>query len=263
MIQLPEHLDNHPWLTKTRNDVSSHVKTIYYGNLGWFEGDSAFLNSISIKERSQKIVEGFGGVEKSVLSMRNTIDTGEYEWAAELGTYILFVEPDYEEAKLLKAHALRVLAQRSEGMDERNWLLTDALKLEGKITIVPGAFTQTSPEQMAELPIEKLIKFLPTKLDPQKAAGIDTVLGVTYSDIDMAFTLHVRNSILAVTDGAPDSPDMTLVLDSDTHKLIVGGHLGILDAVDSGEAQLSGEINDLVDFLELFDNLSVSTHGIG
>jgi len=263
MVQLPEHLDNHPWLTKARNDVSAHVKQIYYGNLGWFEGDPAFLNAISLEERSHKIVEGFGGVQNTMSLMLGAIDNGEYEWAAELGTYVLNVEPDNEKCKLLQAYTLRVLSQRSEGMDERHWLLTDALVLEGKITIVPGAFTQSSPEQMAELPIEKLIKFLPTKLDPQKAEGVNTVLGVTYSDIDMSFTLHVRNSILAVTDGAPESPDMTITLDSDTHKLIVGGHLGILDAIESGQAELSGDVDDLVDFLNLFDNLSLRTNEIG
>ena len=262
MIQLPEHLDNHPWLTKARNDVSAHVKQIYYGNLGWFEGNSAFLNAISLEERSHKIVDGFGGVQNSILSIRDAIDNEEYEWAAELGAYVLNVEPDNLQAKLLQAYTLRVLSYNSEGMDERHWLLTDALKLEGKITLVPGAFTQSSPEQMAELPIEKIIKFLPTKLDPEKAAGIDTVLGVTYSDIDMSFTLHVRNSILAVTDGAPESPDMTLVLDSDTHKLIVGGHLEILDAIESGQVELTGNVDNLVDFLNLFDNFSLRTNEI-
>jgi len=263
MIQLPEQLDNHPWLTKARNDVSVHVKQIYYGNLGWFEGNPVFLNSISSDERSHKIVEGFGGISNTISLTRDAIDNGEYEWAAELGSFVLDVEPDNEKAKLLQAYVLRVLSQRSEGQDERHWLLTEARVLEGKITIVPGAFTQSSPEQMAELPIETLITFLPTQLDPQKAAGIDTVLGVTYSDIDMSFTLHVRNSILAVTDGAPENPDMTLVLDSDTHKLIVGGHLGILDAIESGQAELSGDIDDLVDFLNLFDNLSLRTNEIG
>ena len=263
MIQLPEHLDNHPWLTKTRNDVPAHVKQIYYGNLGWFEGNPAFLNSISSDERSHKIVEGFGGVQKTMSLTRDAIDNGEYEWAAELGSFVLDVEPDNEKAKLQQAYVLRILSQGTEGMDERHWLLTEARVLEGKITIVPGAFTQSSPEQMAELPIEKLIKFLPTKLDPQKAVGIDTILGVTYSDIDMSFTLHVRNSILAVTDGVPESPDMTIVLDSDTHKLIVGGYLGILDAIESGQAELSGDIDELVDFLNLFDNFSLVTNEIG
>ena len=261
MIELPEQLDNHPWLTKARNDVSAHVKQIYYGNLGWFEGDPAFLNNISIKERSQKIIEGFGGVDASILSMRNTIEKGEYEWAAELGTYILNVDPNNEEAKLLQAYAFRVLSQLSEGFDERHWLLTDALTLEGKIS--PGAYTQSSPEQLAELPIEKIIKFLPTKLDPQKASGIDTVLGISYSDVNLNFTLHVRNSILAVNDGIPNNPDMALTLDSDTHKLIVGKHLDILDAIESGQVEFNGNVNNLVEFINLFDNVSVNSHGIG
>ena len=263
MIELPEQLDNHPWLTKARNDVSAHVKQIYYGNFGWFEGNSAFLNAVSLEDRSHKIVNGFGGVESSISSLRDAINNEEYGWAAELGTYIINVEPDNWEAKLLTAYVLRVLSFNSEGMDERNWLLTDALELEGKIILDPSSFSQTSPEQMADLPIEKIIRFLPTKLDPQKAAGMDTVLGVTYSDIELDFTFHVRNSILAVTDGAPDNPDMTLTLDSDTHKLIVGGHLNVLDAIESGQAELDGDIDELVKFLNLFDNVSVSTTAIG
>ena len=263
MIELPEQLDNHPWLTKTRNQVSSHVKQIYYGNLGWYEGDPAFLTPISLKEKSVKIVEGFGGMDATNTSIQKAIENGEYEWAAELGAYAVNSDPDNEDAKLLKAHALRVLGQRSDSFDIRHWSITEARVLEGKITIDPKAFTQTSPEQMAELPIDKLIRFLPTKLDPQKAAGVDTVLGITYSDIGMDFTLHVRNSILAVTDGAPDNPDMSLVLDSDTHKLIVGGHLGIFDAIESEQVELTGNVTDLVDFLNMFDNLTVQTHGIG
>ena len=119
-IQLPEHLDNHQYLSKSRNDVSSHVKQIYYGNLGWFEGNSAFLNAVSLKDRSHKIIDGFGGVESSISLLRDEIDNGQYQWAAELGTYILNVEPDNLEAKLLTAYVLRVLSFDSEGMDERN-----------------------------------------------------------------------------------------------------------------------------------------------
>jgi len=33
------------------------VKQIYYGNLGWYEGDPAFLLPVSMNERSQKIIE--------------------------------------------------------------------------------------------------------------------------------------------------------------------------------------------------------------
>jgi len=76
MIELPEHLDNHPWLTKTRNQVSSHVKQIYYGNLGWYEGDPAFLTPVSLKEKSEKIVEGFGGIDATNASILKSINNG-------------------------------------------------------------------------------------------------------------------------------------------------------------------------------------------
>jgi len=49
----------------------------------------------------------------------------------------------------------------------------------------------------------------------------------------------------------------------DTHKLIVGQHLGVLDAIESGQAKRPGDINELVNFLNLFDNLAVSTNGNG
>ena len=263
MIKLPDHLDNHPWLTKARNQVSSHVKQIYYGNLGWYEGDPAFLTPISLKEKSKKIVEGFGGIDATNDSIRLAMINGEYEWAAELGSYAIHANPENKESKLLKAQALRVLGQRSDSIDIRNWSITEARVLEEKITIVPEAFTQTSPEQLAELPIEKLIRFLPTKIDPEKAAGVDTVLDISYSDIDLDFTLHVRNSILAITDGASTNPDMTMTLDSNTHKQIIGGNLGILDAIESGQIEFTGDKDDLVEFLSLFDNVTVNTYGIG
>ena len=109
-----------------------------------------FLTPISLKEKSEKIVEGFGGIDATNASILKSINNGEYEWAAELGAYAVHSNPDNEDAKLLKAYALRVLGQRSDSFDIRHWSITEARVLEGKLTIDPNAFTQTSPEQMAE-----------------------------------------------------------------------------------------------------------------
>jgi len=257
MIELPEHLDNHPWLTKTRNQVSSHVKQIYYGNLGWFEGDPAFLTPITVNERSHKIVEGFGGVDEIISNMRDAIDNNEYEWAAELGTYALNVDSENEEAKLLKAMALRVLGQRSDSFDIRHWSITEALVLEGKVTIVPGAFTQSSPEQMAQLPIDKLLKVYPTKLDPDKAAGLDQKLLVYFTDVNEGYTLHVRNSILAVTTLPDIETGMIITLDSGVFKQIVGGQTTLLDEIEAGTIEYVGDADDLAEFIGLFDTITV------
>lgn len=263
MIELPEHLDNHPWLTKSRNQVSSHVKQIYYGNLGWFEGDPAFITPISLKERSEKIVDGFGGTDATILEIQKAIENGEYEWAAELSSYLVNSDPDNESAKLLKAHVLRVLGQRSDSADIRHWSITEARVLEGTVTIVPGAFTQTSPEQMAALPIEKLLEAIPTKLDPEKAAGADIVFEIVYTDIDKVFTLHLRNSILAVSEGFAEEPDISIALDSDTHKRIIVGQLTIEEGINSKEIAYKGGADKLRDFISMFDNLTIATTGTG
>ena len=116
---------------------------------------------------------------------------------------------------------------------------------------------------MAELPIGKLLKTLPTKLDPEKAAGVEIVLGLQYSDIEEEYTLHIRNSILAVTNGFPENPDIILSLDTETHKQIVGGHLSIAEAIESEQGEFYGNADDIVEFIELFDDLSVQAQGIG
>jgi alkyl sulfatase BDS1-like metallo-beta-lactamase superfamily hydrolase len=255
MITLPKSLEEHPWLNQARGLVPWYVKQIYYGNLGWFEGDPAFLNATSLLERSKHIVDGFGGVNDTLLKVREAIDKGEYQWASELATYILKFDPKNTEAKLLKAHALRVIGQQLPAEDGRHWYLTTALELEGKLDVDPSKIAVTSPEQLASLPVDDLLKILSTKIDPVKAEGVNKILGVNFTDLNKDYTLHVRNSILAVQNTFPQNPDMSITLDSDTYKSIVNGTQNIVDAVNSGNVKLEGNIKDLESFVSIFDPL--------
>jgi alkyl sulfatase BDS1-like metallo-beta-lactamase superfamily hydrolase len=262
MIKLPEHAIDNPWLTQARGQIPWHVKQIYYGNLGWYEGDPAFLLPISMNERSQKIIDGFGGLETTIDEIRKVIDNGEYYWAAELSTYALNVEPENTEVKLLKAHSLRVIGQKMISSDGRHWALTSALELEGKITIDPNGFTQTSPEQLAELPIEKLLKSLSPKLNPEPVQDLNGALNVIYTDTGKEFSLIFRNNILVVTEGLDDDPWDTLSLDTDTHKKILTKQLSIIDAFNSGLVNFDGTLEDLQWYYDVFDPLTVNAEGL-
>ncbi len=253
MIELPEQFEEHSWLTQARGQIPWHVKQIYYGNLGWYQGDPAFLLPVSDEERAHKFVNGLGGVEQAIQQIRQVIDNGEYNWAAELATYVITVDPDNDEAKLLKAYALRVIGQQMLSADARHWALTSALELEGKIVIDPNAFTQTSPEQLAELPVEKMLRALPTKINPEKLGTVDTKLGIYYSDLKQGYTLHFRNGILAVVDGFDPSVSHSLTLDSKTHKMIIGGQLSLVDGIESGVVELDGRTLEIEKMLEYLD----------
>jgi alkyl sulfatase BDS1-like metallo-beta-lactamase superfamily hydrolase len=89
MITLPKHLAEHPWLTQGRGLVSWFVKEIYNGYVGWYEGDPAFLNATSLVERSKHIVDG----GQTLLKVREAIEKGKEQWASELATYVLKVDP--------------------------------------------------------------------------------------------------------------------------------------------------------------------------
>jgi len=256
MITLPSEFEDNPWLTQARGQISWHVKQIYYGNLGWYQGDPTFLLPISEEQRAHKFVEGFGGVDIVIQQVRQAIDDNEYNWAAELATSVILVDSNNDEAKLLKAHALRVIGQQMLSADARHWALTSALELEGKIIIDSNAFSQTSPEQLAELPIEKILKALPVKIDSTKLGTDDYVLNVIYTDTDQEFTLHFRNGILAVKSGLHSSATNTITLDTTTHKLIVGGHLTLMAAIESGQIISDNDVEDLEYFLGLIDPLT-------
>jgi alkyl sulfatase BDS1-like metallo-beta-lactamase superfamily hydrolase len=246
MIKLPASLENHPWLTYQKGQISWNVKQIYYGTLGWFEGDPTFLQPISLDERSSKIIEGFGGPKNVLLDVRKAIDNGEYDWASELVTYVLHVEPNNTEAKLLKAHTLRVFGQKTMSFDARHLALTNALELEGKITIDSNAISKANSEQIAEIPIEKLLYVLPTKLKSDKADNIYAVMSIRYPDIDKTFVLHFRHNILAITESSDEIPKYRLILDTQTHKSIMSGDLKLIDAINSKQVEFQGDKDNLL-----------------
>jgi len=261
-ITLPQHLLNHPYLTLSRGEIPWYVRQIYNGYMGWYEGDPAFLNMTSLVDRSKHIVEGFGGVNKTLLKVREAIDKGEDQWASELATYILKVDPNNTEAKLLKAHALRVVGERFTSMDGRHYYLTTALELEGKIKADPNAIAVTSPEQLASLPVDNMLEILATKLDPVKANGVNKTLGLTLTDTGQVYTLHVRNNLLAVNKALEPHEDMTLALDSNTYKSIVNGTNKVVDLVNDGRVKFQGNVTDLEKFVSLFDPL-FAYQGVG
>ncbi len=260
MITLPEYAKDNPWISQARGQIPWHVKQIYYGNLGWYQGDPAFLLPISMNERSHKIVDGFGGLDATIVEIRKAIDNDEYNWAAELTTYLLNVDPENVEAKLLKAHSLRVIGQRMLSADARHWALTSALELEGKITINPNDFSQTSSEQLAELPVGKLLKLLPTRLNAEEVQGWDEDLDISITDTGEGYFLHIRNNILSVTDGLQDAHS-AITLDSDTYKKIITKQLSLLDAIDSGLVDFYGDSEFIHKFLSVFDPLTITADG--
>jgi len=260
-IELPPHLKKHRWLRENRGLIQWFVRGIWHGNLGWFEGDTGFLTPVSLVERSEKIVKGFGGITSAINNARDAMVNNEYEWAAELLSYVLYVEPENKDVKLLKAQTLRVLGQRTPAADARNWFLTQALMLEGKITLDMSAFPASDT---THIPVKFIMELIPLSIDPKKAQGVEKLVGIVFSDLDESYSIHIRNSIAAIGDGMPDKSDMKITMDSGVFKKIMA-RIGTLDdALSSGNVTIDvGSSDDLKEFLSVFDRVNVIASGTG
>ena len=78
------------------------------------------------------------------------------QWAAELATYLVRVDHDDMEARIVKANSFRKLGYAQININWRNWYLTSAMELEGKIDMakigpkMKAVFL--SPDMMKNLP---------------------------------------------------------------------------------------------------------------
>ncbi|MHC4404016.1 MAG: alkyl sulfatase dimerization domain-containing protein [Planctomycetota bacterium] len=133
-IRLPKHLDQHPWLFPAYVDNEYNVRAQYRGIVGWYAEDTADLHPPTVEEMGAVMIEGFGGSAKVIDRARQAFGERKYNLTAKLLSYVLAVEPENRTALQLKADALRAMAQTTRaGIQTRNFMLTHALHLEGKL----------------------------------------------------------------------------------------------------------------------------------
>jgi alkyl sulfatase BDS1-like metallo-beta-lactamase superfamily hydrolase len=257
ILELPSYLKDHSWLQERTGNLSWIVRQIYSYIVGWNSGDATWFNPITLQERGSKIVSGFGGLNATLDVIKRSIDNKEYSWAAELSTYLIYAFPDNKQAKLLKADALRILGWENPTSGGRNWYLTQANILDGKINssnlqMLPS--TNVVDQILPTLSIDDLLFNMLFKLDPAKSPDDDLILGIYLNDTEEGFTLEIRNDVVEYEDSFPDEYDIALYTDSDTLKEVLVGKAKLLDKIIAKKVSIDGDIRDFTKFVRSFDH---------
>jgi alkyl sulfatase BDS1-like metallo-beta-lactamase superfamily hydrolase len=256
-IELPPHLKNHPYLEEFYGTVEWSVRSIFAGTLGWFDGDTATLSPASPAERAAGMVALAGGEGALLAAATAAADRGRYEWAAELATHLLRVDPDNAEAKRQKARALRALGRRSVSPNGRNYYLTQALELEGAVTVGELPPTAESIELAKSMPIGNFIAAMPANLNPEASADVESVMGFRFPDVGEAYGIHVRRGVAEFRVGFPEQPDVAISADSGVWIEVVAGVRGLPAAMATGDVEIEGGIRQVpaaLRFLSMFRN---------
>jgi len=254
--KLPPHLANHPWLGEFYGTVKHSVREIYVGYLGWFEGDPTFLDPLPLGQRAARYVEQMGGHDRVLESALRACDKGDYQWAAELLTYLIRVNKDDAQARSLKARALRGLAYKTENTNWRDWYISSARELERSLnSMVTLAATSSlaSPDILKQLPVSKLLEGMTVRLDPLKTADVHLTVGFRFADTGRGYALEVRRGIAQLHESLPAEVNVTLNLTvNDLHRIILR-QTTLADALKTGEIKADGKQAELARFFGFFD----------
>jgi alkyl sulfatase BDS1-like metallo-beta-lactamase superfamily hydrolase len=254
-VELPPHLKSHPYLQEFYGTVEWSVRSIYAGTLGWFDGDTATLSPASPADRAAGMVALAGGEEALLAAARAAVEEGRHEWAAELTSHLIRFDPGLEEAKRLKARALRALGRRSISPNGRNYYLTLALELEGAVTVEEVPPTEETIGLAKSMPIGSFVAAMPANLDPRASADVDRVMGFRFPDVGEAYTIHVRRGVAEFRRGFPENPDIAISADSGVWIEVVAGVRSLPAAMATGDVEVEGGIRQVpavLRFLSLF-----------
>ncbi len=250
LIRLPDHLARHPWLGEFYGTVKHAVREIYQGEIGWFSGDPTTLDPIPPLESAARHLKLMGGRDPLVAEAKKALETGDYQWAAELTTYVIRVDKNDKEARGVKAEALRQLGYRTINTNWRCWYLSSARELEGVGLDYTGRLH--GGEMIRALPVAVILEAMGLRLIPEKALPVHLTVGFCFPDLKEAYALEIRMGVAEFHQKYPDKVDAAVTMDHTLLLDIITGVTSIKEGLESGALSLDGDISHLAGFFACF-----------
>ncbi len=190
-IKLPPHLASSPFLQEFYGKPGWSARSIFSGNLGWFDGNPTTLQPLPPEEQAQKMIALAGGAEAMLKQAQDADAKGESQWVLQLTDYLLRAQPEAAEAKRLRIKALRALGEREANPNARHWYLVTARELAGEFKL-PGRIMQPTPEMLSQLPLNRFFDALTINLNPEASADVTTSVAFEFTDSPERYTYIVR-----------------------------------------------------------------------
>jgi alkyl sulfatase BDS1-like metallo-beta-lactamase superfamily hydrolase len=254
-VTFPEYLDEAPINLQAYGEVSSYPPAIYYQTIGWYDNDAANLKPLAPIDEASRLVPLMGGRTKVLEAASAAMEKKEYAWAAKLANQLYLIDDQDDEARQLKAEALRQMAYVSTGANDRAHLMSQALALEGKTTI--ARLIPPQPASIAADPV-KFVDFMRVRIDPEKSDQTNSFIRFDFADGSTA-GLHIRR---AIAEFVPDldqydrKPDITLKMSGETWSQVYLSQATPEDLISGGDIKVGGDAAEAGRLLNLFDRYS-------
>jgi alkyl sulfatase BDS1-like metallo-beta-lactamase superfamily hydrolase len=254
-VRLPEMYDV-DYLTSERYGVAEHhVRQIFAGLRGWFDGNEEKLFPEEPSSRYAKLIAGFGGRDQVRAQATAALSSNDVRWATEMSTWLARSEGATSEDRELLASCLRVIAERTPSANIRNWAITRARHLDGSFSMDRFMKHNFNPKFMADAPAVGLIHTLRVLLEPTRVNGVNHHIAFTVGDETCG--LHVRNGVAVPTDGW--GAQSVVTMSRETLISVLSGRAVWSAAAGDGRITISGDVATVDQIRKAFDSEGMSS----
>ncbi len=222
-IQLPPHLASEPYLQPFYGTPRWSARSVFSGNLGWFDGNPTQLDPLPPQEQAQKVVELAGGAAALKNRLQEALERKEYQWVLQLSDWLLRLAPDDAAVREARVLALTGLGEAATNPNARHYYLMSALELRDGRRL--KAVNSGTPEMLRAIPMNTIMDALATNLRAEDALDMDRKVVLRFTDTGEAWTLWVRRGVLETIPTASPDAEIDLSVDSLVWKQMLGRQL--------------------------------------
>ena len=249
-VKLPDLYDV-DYLTSERYGVAEHhVRQIFAGLRGWFDGNEEKIFPEEPSVRHEKLIAGFGGRDTVRAQVTVALESDDVRWATEMATWLARSDGATDDDRSLLASCLRVIARRTPAANIRNWAITRARHLDGSFPMDRFMQHNFNPKFLADAPATGLIHTLRVLLEPSLVKGINHHVAFTVGDETCG--LHVRNAVAVPTDGW--GAQSVVTVPRETLLAVLSGRKKWRDEVAAGTVRISGDTDAVMTICAAFDH---------
>ncbi len=176
--------------------VSHNVKAIYQRYMGWYDANPANLWQHPPVQRAVRYVAAMGGVDALLTAARGAFEAGDYRWAAELASHLVFAEPDHAPGKELLAATFEQLGFGAENGTWRCAYLSGAHELRHGSFGSPTA--ALSADLLASLSPTQLFGAIAVRVNGPRAWNEHIEIDIDLAE-DGRYRLRLVNGVLTYT----------------------------------------------------------------
>ncbi len=200
LTSLPPRLANKWYSRDYYGSLSHNVRAVYQRYMGFYDGNPATLDPLPPQAAGVLYVQAMGGAQAVLNIARQSVESGDYRWAAQVLNHLVFAEPDNQQARALQADVLEQLGYQSENATWRNVYLSGAFELRnGVATSKPRS---TAPDMVRALTPSLFFDYLAVRIDALKAADEDLTINWHFTDLNEDYALTLRNGVLTHRNGS-------------------------------------------------------------